>query len=563
MMEKMLRYPGSRPFTIEYKNLFYGRDKDINDLCRFIQTEKITVLYGKSGLGKSSLLNVGIIPCLETELELFHIPIRFGNFTEYKNEEPIKLFTNKIKAIQCIPTFLNKIEDTEPSLWLYFKKLQLNLPDKKGFLITFDQLEELFTYPTGVEEFVSQLAELLNNRMPKNFRKSVQRKLKENPDLLTDKELDLLEQNLNFKVVISIRSDKLSLLNLLSESLPNILRNCYELKPLSQEQAIDAIIQPTTIQDQIFSSPPFQYTETAISYIIRYLTKEGKQSIETFQLQMICQHCESLIIKHPHLNNEISQESLGNIETLFNNYYEDAIEKLKDENDKTAARVFIEEVLIVDDRRISLDKILCLKSINELILQSLTDSRLLRAEPNTTGGINYELCHDTLIPSILRSKVKRVEKEERKKEELQRIEEERRLTKIIEKERIERNIERKRQGKIISIITFFTVISVCVGIYAFYLQNKAESAMKAAIQNEILAKQSLSKYKEEIIKHQSFEIDKLFEKADINMNRGDYETALIYLKKVDSIYHCHPEELERFKSQIKTRTELCIKKNRH
>lgn len=42
----------------------YGRDSDIDDLSQKIIYNTQTVIYGKSGIGKSSLLKAGIFPIL-------------------------------------------------------------------------------------------------------------------------------------------------------------------------------------------------------------------------------------------------------------------------------------------------------------------------------------------------------------------------------------------------------------------------------------------------------------------------------------------------------------------
>ncbi len=60
------RYPGVQPFKAEQKDLFFGRETDIKEMLRLIEQEKLLVLYGKSGYGKSSLLNAGVVPRLNT-----------------------------------------------------------------------------------------------------------------------------------------------------------------------------------------------------------------------------------------------------------------------------------------------------------------------------------------------------------------------------------------------------------------------------------------------------------------------------------------------------------------
>ena len=70
------RYPGLKPFSAEEKHIFFGREQDIDQLSKLIRIESPIVLYGKSGLGKSSLLSAGVIPQLEKKI--VYIPFDFA-----------------------------------------------------------------------------------------------------------------------------------------------------------------------------------------------------------------------------------------------------------------------------------------------------------------------------------------------------------------------------------------------------------------------------------------------------------------------------------------------------
>ena len=80
------RYPGIRPFERKDQAIFFGRDTDIEHLSRIISLEKFVVLNGKSGLGKSSLLNAGVIPELESMGYELH-SIRLGAYDPRGNSE--------------------------------------------------------------------------------------------------------------------------------------------------------------------------------------------------------------------------------------------------------------------------------------------------------------------------------------------------------------------------------------------------------------------------------------------------------------------------------------------
>ena len=57
-------WPGLLPFGEDSRMFFHGREAETDELFRLIEREPLTVLFGQSGLGKSSLLNAGVFPNL-------------------------------------------------------------------------------------------------------------------------------------------------------------------------------------------------------------------------------------------------------------------------------------------------------------------------------------------------------------------------------------------------------------------------------------------------------------------------------------------------------------------
>src|ERR1022692_2700493 len=58
---------GLHPFTEENQHYFFGRTAEIRDIFLRVREHPLTVLYGQSGLGKTSLLRAGLIPKLRVE----------------------------------------------------------------------------------------------------------------------------------------------------------------------------------------------------------------------------------------------------------------------------------------------------------------------------------------------------------------------------------------------------------------------------------------------------------------------------------------------------------------
>ena len=262
-MELIFRYPGIVPFSIYEKNVFYGRDHDIEQLFNLITNNKQVLLYSKSGLGKSSLINAGLLPKLQDAGQNGFHKVRFSYFQQYQHtyiqphlatgysifapliaqRQKRKIPDKVLKREERISDkCLDKIIPLENSIWYFAKKWQSRMADGKILYLIFDQFEELFSYlPEDIFVFKKQLAELLYRDIPVNFRKVMGVKLKKQPDLLTEQEIDWILKPLDVRVLFSIRDDRMSQMKQLSDYLPDILRITHELKPLKREQARMAI----------------------------------------------------------------------------------------------------------------------------------------------------------------------------------------------------------------------------------------------------------------------------------------------------------------------------------
>src|SRR5512135_3320223 len=55
---------GLASFTEETRGYFHGRDEEVAELGRRVQRKLLTILFGQSGLGKTSILRAGLVPRL-------------------------------------------------------------------------------------------------------------------------------------------------------------------------------------------------------------------------------------------------------------------------------------------------------------------------------------------------------------------------------------------------------------------------------------------------------------------------------------------------------------------
>ena len=71
-------WPWLEAFPEYAARFFNGRDDDASALQRCVLSAPVTVLFGKSGLGKSSLLKAGLFPLLRKE-RLLPVYIRINH----------------------------------------------------------------------------------------------------------------------------------------------------------------------------------------------------------------------------------------------------------------------------------------------------------------------------------------------------------------------------------------------------------------------------------------------------------------------------------------------------
>ena len=246
-MELKSRYPGARPFERDQSSIFFGRDQDTVNLHRLIKLENLIVLHGKSGMGKSSLLNAGVLPRLMEEDRFEPVTIRFSAWNQVLGGKlPLATTMEAVRrGTESADTFLDKVIRNEDSLWHDVTERYIQQDGKKGLLLIFDQFEELFTYPEeAILQFKKHLAEALYVCVPQRYWDVLETAYETGVSLLTKEEATLFQESAGLKVVVAVRSDRLHLLNQITDYLPKLLKDCYVLDALTEEQATLVISLP-------------------------------------------------------------------------------------------------------------------------------------------------------------------------------------------------------------------------------------------------------------------------------------------------------------------------------
>lgn len=249
--------------------ILYGRNEDILALSQYIINNTQTVLYGKSGIGKSSILNAGVFP-VARQNGLFPIPIRLehNSTLSYVQQFAAAIAASGLVAHEVVPV----IDKTQESLWEFIHRQYFTLknddtPVQPLFVI--DQFEEIFSLQNNEKKkliFFSQLADLLNDVCPMYIHEKINDGI---VDEASTSKVDLNEvvslnsftfnlgdeisssENLpeyldcpSYHIVFAMREDFLSYLERYTSYIPVMKNNRFGLKPLNEEQAAEIIMRP-------------------------------------------------------------------------------------------------------------------------------------------------------------------------------------------------------------------------------------------------------------------------------------------------------------------------------
>lgn len=513
------RYPGLKPFERSQSAVFYGRGEDVQRLSNLILRERLVVLFAKSGIGKTSLLQAGVAPEIEKQ-GFAPIFIRADN-TRMNLVDSIGAALERNPAVGSRNT-TGELPGDRETLWERMKRLQFDLDGLPATpVLVFDQFEEVFTLghsETSRRRFLGELADLTNESIPETIRAELMERLHNKDASLTAPIMQWWEQQPDLRIVVSIRSDFLHLLDEISPLIPNILRNRFQLQPLNRRQARAAIEEPARSKG-LYASATFRYQHTAITEMLDFLAgqqareeeEDGDASlnlrkqdeIESFNLQILCQYVEEKIIEENQpADFEVGPPFYGGIEGLeheIRNFYQKQLQGLpevftrrtaRNVDDRAAfilqAQRLIEESLVTPiGRRCSMvdDFLTTTWNVDQEFLDTLVDTRLLRKELRL-DDYYYEISHDTLLPPILESRDtrRRQEKADQEKAELQeRLAEEARQREAIQAE-LKAMQERRRLARRVALFSLTTLIlMVAFGIwYAFTWVRSVEKELQQA-----------------------------------------------------------------------------------
>ncbi len=425
------RYPGVNFFTKEDEKLFWGRKSDAERLFVQLSLSKTLVLHADSGVGKSSLIQAGLLPLLDkpndqsyNEGDFTYMPIIL-RLDEIKKNASTSVDAGQSVIIQTIIERINNQAEwlngvqlpyldgvTPNNLWIIGKKLATK---RIRLLIILDQFEELQTLTRKeIVDFKQQLSQALSSTIPQQIYAIIKANTAQllTSENITEAEKEqfninnkLLENPVDTKVLFVVREDKLGTMSLLADCFPDILKNDFILAPLKEDDAYKAVVIPAEAEGEFFSQKFTFANEALVRKMLREIADNDTKLIDPLQIQIVCSTIEkNVVIKLK--KTKIQEDDIPPIKDIISDFYSSCWRDIKetfklDEDAFEKVKVNIIEELIVGESRnlFQIGAIATKDKKNNYadIVERLTKTTGLLKSLPTGKDTFYQLCHDRFI----------------------------------------------------------------------------------------------------------------------------------------------------------------------
>jgi hypothetical protein len=222
-------YVGLVPFTESDKDFFCGRTSEIEIISANLRAAPLTLVYGPSGVGKSSLLQAGVLSALtEQSRQNMRVKGTPEFATAIFKDWSDNILNGLNSSIHAAILKAQKIRALEPVPAPSLAEMLHNTFERFGLklLIILDQFEEYFQYLEkggGDHDFARQFTEVCKQcDLPVHF-------------------------------LISMRDDTLHKLDYFKGKVPNLFDNRLMLKKLDIKAARDAVTGPLSAYNKLIN----------------------------------------------------------------------------------------------------------------------------------------------------------------------------------------------------------------------------------------------------------------------------------------------------------------------
>ncbi len=380
-------YKGLAPFDDSELDalLFFGREREIEVIVANLMASRLTVLYGASGVGKTSLLQAGVAHRLRREQHAVVVV-----FSAWTGDAVANLLDAVAAAAGNDAGAARRGGPLADVLAAWTRRLDAEL------YIVLDQFEEYFLYHEN-ERGPGTLAE----ELPEALRRA----------------------GLRVNFLIGIREDSLASLDAFKARIPNLFGNSLRLDRLERSAARAAILGPlerynelVPAGDAVEAEPELVEAvldEVAAGRVDLGLSgrgavgEEDSDRIEAPYLQLVLERLWE--VETSRGSSRLRMETLGELggaAHIVEDHLERAMAELSPQ-EKDAAAAMYNHLVTPSGMKIAhrAGDLAGYASLGEAetqhVLQRLVEERIVRAAEDGAEGQRYEIFHDVLAEAVL------------------------------------------------------------------------------------------------------------------------------------------------------------------
>ena len=470
-------FRGLLPYTEDDARFFFGRDGDADLIIANLMASRLTVLYGPSGVGKSSVLRAGVVRRLrELSTDSFSFLAVGQAVVVYQSRwtvDPLAALGAALRGALPPDAGGGDVPASDGPLSVELLRQVVDRHDTDVYLIC-DQFEEFTLYQQGeaAQAFAAELGRIVATPA------------------------------LPVSVLISIREDALATLDRFSAQLPGILDHRLRLDHLGPAAAREAIERPVLEYDRLVGGDAALTVQpelvdrlleelssgrVRVSDAGRGAAPRARGSIETPYLQLVMTRLWSEeLARGSHQLRAGTLTDLGGAEGIVRSHLGAVLGGLSDRQREVAAAV-LRYLVTPSGTKIaqSLETLAYFAELSDPgeldelreVLEALSDGerRILRPVPSPVdepGPPLFEVFHDVLAPAILDWQRRYVLTQERREAEADLV----RAKEAAE----ERQRAGRRQLRITQLVAVVAVLLLISGALAVAARRAGDDARSRA-----------------------------------------------------------------------------------